>query len=455
MTRPSSSGDEQRTPEDRGPQRLTLAESILVIDVVGSIRLERPPAQSVNRARLDKERLAVAGSALVVGLLPLVFPIGSANIAPVDGLIALGIVACLLWSNAARHRWRLPYALSVGLIVVGGALGALAGPVPWLGVTAIAQDVVLIAWCVVVANISYSAANLRTLMATWAYSAIGWAMLVFVGLVIGSPLLTGQTAAEGSRISLTFGDPNLAANYFFVSIMVIWATRLPRRRWVRIAAYCGLLACIALTGSNSGIVALIIGTTVAGLLGVYRRAGLVPAVVLCMLLFIVGGVAAATISPESVQTAAQRSSHAFIRDGIGRSAQTGGDHALIMREGLRLYLTGPASGEGPVSTKTRLRAENASRVKEAHSDFVAALVERGAIGLVGLLVLIASVGFRAVSVATGGLTNGFSDVVRRPNALAGALAGTLAAGIVYELLHVRHVWTLFGLIAALFIWGRR
>jgi len=45
--------------------------------------------------------------------------------------------------------------------------------------------------------------------------------------------------------------------------------------------------------------------------------------------------------------------------------------------------------------------------------------------------------------------------VVRPNALAGALAGTLVAMTVYELLHVRHVWTLFAVVAAVSIWGRR
>lgn len=424
------------------------------MDIVGRIGPE-PRVRQVAAATLDKERLALVMSALVVGLLPLAFPVGPSNLAPVDGMIAIAIIASLLWACAAHHRWRLPYAVPVGLLIAGGAFGALVGPVPWLGVTAIAQDVVLVAWCAVVVNISHSAANLRTLMATWVYSSIGWAILVLVGLVIGSSALTGQTATEGSRIALTFGDPNVAANYFFISIMLIWATELPRRRWLRIAAYCPLLVCVAWTGSNSGILGLILGAIVAGVLGVYRRAGVIPAVVLSSFLLLAGGVVATTVTPAKIQEVARGSSHAFIRDGLGRSVQTGGDHALIVREGLRLYLTGPVSGKGPVSTKTRLRAENAPRVKEAHSDYIAALVERGVIGFLGLLILVASAGFRVVSVTTGGLTDGFDAVLRRPNALVGALVGTLAAGVVYELLHVRHVWTLFGLIAALFIWGRR
>jgi O-antigen ligase len=424
------------------------------VSVVGHIGVRQPVRQTAA-ATLDKERVAVVASALAVGLLPLSFAIGPANLAPVDCLLAAAIVASLLWANAARHRWRLPYAIPVALLLAGGAFGGLVGPVPWLGVTALVQDIILFVWCVVVANIGRTAANLRTLMSAWAYSSIGWALVVIVGLVIGSTALTGQTATEGSRIALTFADPNVAANYFFVSIMLVWATGLPARRWLRIAAYCPLIVCLVLTGSNSGIIGLFIGAAVAGVLGTYRRKGLIPATVLTSVLVLAGGVAAATVTPVSVQNAARGSSYAFIRDGIGRSAQTGDDHAVIVKEGLHLYLTGPLSGEGPLSTKTRLRAENAPRVKEAHSDYVAALVERGVIGFLGLLILIGSIGFRVFSLSTGGLTAAFDAVVRRPNALVGAVVGTLSAGMVLELLHVRHVWTLFGLIAAVSIWGRR
>ena len=164
---------------------------------------------------------------------------------------------------------------------------------------------------------------------------------------------------------------------------------------------------------------------------------------------------AAVVTPANIQTAARGSRYAFIRDGLGRSVQTGDDHALILREGLRLYVNGPLSGEGPVSTKARLRAENAPRVKEAHSDYVAALTERGVLGFVGLLILITSIGFRVFAINNGRLSDAFAAVVPKPNALVGALAGTFAAGVVYELLHVRHIWTLFAFVAALSIWGRR
>ena len=71
-----------------------------------------------------------------------------------------------------------------------------------------------------------------------------------------------------------------------------------------------------------------------------------------------------------------------------------------------------------------------------------------------MLLLVSSLALRGLLVTRTRLSDGFAAIVLRPNALVGALAGTLVAGLVYELLHVRHIWALFGLVAAISIWGR-
>ena len=77
------------------------------------------------------------------------------------------------------------------------------------------------------------------------------------------------------------------------------------------------------------------------------------------------------------------------------------------------------------------------------------------IGFLGLLLLVAAVLSRTGAIAFGGLKESFAAVVPRTNALLGAIVGTLVAGAVYELLHVRHVWALFGLVAGIYTWGRQ
>jgi O-antigen ligase len=333
-------------------------------------------------------------------------------------------------------------------------VGALVGPVPTAGIVALLQDIVLIAWCWALANISHSAANLRLLLATWVYAAVGWAVIAFVGLATGSTLLTGQIERQGTRLQLTLADPSYTANYFFISIMIMWATRRPTHRVLRLAAYALLLAAIAATGSNSGIVAVVVGTVVATVLGIYRRFGVAPAVTASAFILATGAAAASTISLASIQASAHESRYAFLRQGIGRSTDSAGQRESLLTESIHLYRRGNPLGEGPVSTKPRLRQEQAPLVKEAHDDYFAALIERGPIGFVGILLLVSSLALRGLFVTRTKLAPGFAAIVRRPNALVGAVAGTLVASTVYELLHVRHIWALFAFVAALSIWGR-
>jgi hypothetical protein len=430
---------------------MTDASSLTVGSAVRVRPSIRPRAMAGQR---QGERLAVLTTAVAVGLIPLAIPAGPANAAPIDVFMVVAIASCLFWAGSTGHKWRFPYAFAVALFLAGGALGGLVGPVPGTGAIALAQDVWLLAWCWAVVNIAKSPSNLKTLLTTWAYSSIVWAIVPFVGLAIGSAALTGRTANQGGRIQITLADPSYAANYLFISIMIMWAIGRPRHRVFRYGAYALLLTVIAMTGSNSGVVAVIVGTVVAATLGIYRRSGIMPATTALAFIVLAGYFASTQISLTTIENNAHDSRYAFVRNGIGRGTSFE-QRGQLLQESISLYRTGNPLGEGPVSTKPRLHKEMAPFEKEAHDDYVASLIERGVLGFLGLVLLVVILLRRTLFSATGNLTEGFAKVVIRPNALAGAVAGTLVAGTVYELLHVRHVWTLFGLVTALAIWGTK
>jgi hypothetical protein len=339
------------------------------------------------------------------------------------------------------------------LFLAGGAVGAIAGSHATTGVEALAQDLVLLAWCWAVVNVSRRPGNLRVLLGTWAYSSAVWAALLFVGLATSTSALTGRAARDASRTMLTFGDPNVCANYYFISIMVVWASGRPRRRPLRIAAYAVLAAALATTGSNSGIVSLAVGIVVAALLGVYRRSGIIPAATMLAFISLGAYLVLANVDVTNIQEKAQASRYAFVRDGIGREQTSVAQRTSILHESMQLYRTGGPLGAGPGSTKALLQAEQAPLVKEAHDDYLATLIERGVLGLLGLSFLLASIALRSLRGATNPLASFSSDVIR-PNAVVGAIAGTFAAMAVLELLHARQVWTLFAIAAALSLWGK-
>jgi hypothetical protein len=72
-----------------------------------------------------------------------------------------------------------------------------------------------------------------------------------------------------------------------------------------------------------------------------------------------------------------------------------------------------------------------------------------------LLLLIGSVGTRTWAVATKPLAPAFAQLFPSQSPLFGAVAGLAVSASYYQILHFRHVWTLFAVIAALYVWGRR
>jgi hypothetical protein len=399
--------------------------------------------------RPDGARLALVVTACAVAALPMLKPGGPGNIAPVDLLLGAALAACVWWARTGARAWRFPFAASMGLFIAGGAIGAAAGPVPGNGVIALVQDVVLLLWCWAVVNVATTPERLRVLLATWAYSAIAWATVLFLGLAAHVSALSGQVEREGSRTSLRFGDPNYAASYFVISIMVLWASGRPRNRVGRALAYLLLVAALASTGSNSGLIGLVVATSVAAVIGVHARGGTMAALAAAAFLAVGGVALTSQIRLHDVQRAARGTGIAFLRDGIGRSEQSVTQRGEVLRASALLFRTGGPLGSGPASTKQRLSSELAPFVKEAHDDYMAALVERGIVGSLGLLLLLAAIGRRLPFLARSRLPDGYAAVVVRPNALVGAVAGVFVAMAFNELLHVRHVWTLFALVAAL------
>jgi hypothetical protein len=360
----------------------------------------------------------------------------------------------MVWASVGV-KIRAPYAAPVGVLLVAGAAGALAGPVPTAGLLALIQDVWLLAWAIVVANVARSPAGLRLILKAWVIASVAWAAVGLIGVIAGIPALAGLAANEGGRISLRFGDPNYAANYFVVSIMLIWATGYPRRRLLRTCAYGLLVAAWMFTGSNSGIVSLLVGVSAASILGVRRRWGVVPMIAAASFVVLAAFAVAPHFSLGGIQRAAQASRYQVVRDWVGRSPSSIEDRSLLLHESVGLFYQGGILGEGPGSTKPRLTDTQAPFVKEAHDDYFAALTERGVIGVLGLLLLLAAVLVRTLTVAIRPLRPEVEAIVPRPNALAGAVLGTLVSSSVYELLHVRHVWTLFAIVAAIYAWGRQ
>lgn len=416
------------------------------------------PADAVAHPamRLTRWRLAIAAISVAVAALPILRPAGPGNTGAVDLALVVAMLLAAVWASVRGHRVHLPYALPVALTVFAGGLAAATSGATSHVVLALGQDVFVFAWSAAVATIGQDRPALNALCRAWAYSAIVWAGLLLFAELAGLNWLSGINSRDGIRASLTLGDPNLAADYFICGLFVMRAARRPRRTVLRWLACALVVTAIVLTLSNGGFLALMVATVLGALFSIARRRGVVVAMAAGGILMLGGVAALTTIDVHGWVTRVEESSP-LVRDSLGREAESGGSRTTLANEGIALWLNGDAVlGLGPGSTESVLRDVQAPYVKEAHDDYLAALLERGALGGLALMLLAVAVAVRCRRIsAPGGVAADYRDVIPRPELLAAAVVAVAVSALFYEVLHFRHVWALLGVIAALEIAGRR
>src|SRR5439155_17350795 len=186
-----------------------------------------------------------------------------------------GIFTVLIWARSVGAAVHLPYALPMSISIIAGALGALAGHFPGIAGLALGQDIFLLLWAGAVVTACRTPESFRTLVTWWAISAIGWAVLMLGAIAVGATHLAGEAANNGGRAALTLGDPNLAASYFVPSLAIVWAVSVPHARWLRILASGVLLTALLYTGSNGGLIALLVLVAFVGLVKLGRNGSLI------------------------------------------------------------------------------------------------------------------------------------------------------------------------------------
>jgi O-Antigen ligase len=416
-----------------------------------------PPARPPRLGRRDVIKVVLVAA---IASLPFLVPAGLGNTAPSDVFLAAAIFISALWFSSRRQPMRFPYLFPVGLSILAGALAStVAYSDAYVsvggGLVTLIQDAFLLAWAITIANLGRDPALLRTVTRAWAISVTCWAALMIIGVFGHIDFLSGETARNGVRAAFTLADPNLAANYFICSLLVLRAARYPRRRVLRWLCCAVILTAIVLTGSNGGALVLVITTVLGALFTLARRRGAAPAVILASGLVLTVAAIAPHVHVQNIVSHAQASS-ALAKDSIGRQAESSGSRSTILSETERLYFTGDTPfGIGPGGTKDAFQARQYGYVKMAHDDYTAAPVERGVLGGAALICLLVIVAARCRRIATRPLRPEYADIFPRPELLGAAVIGMFLSAMFYQVLHFRHLWALLGIVAALDLWGYR
>jgi O-Antigen ligase len=408
------------------------------------------PVGGPGPRRGSTERTAMLTLTAAFIFQPILHPSGPGNSSPVDILTLASIVTAAIWATSGHHKLRAPYFIPVALIIAAGAASGLVGSLPNLSLVTLAVDILLFAWCTTVVNVLSSPRAMRCALVAWSWSGIFWAGVVIVAWLGHITALEGLQAAEGNRVLFTFGDPNYASTYWDATIFVVYAARTPSSRWMRITGYVMLAWALALTESNGGALALGVGIFFLLLVKSYRKRGWIgsaaTALVICL-----GVGAFFTLFPlNSIRQWAASSNQPLLVNSIGRSAQSSAERGELITETRQLYEQSDGIvGLGPASTKPLLTTRLYPYANEAHDDYLAILVERGPVGLLGLLLLVGSAVSRAAPIVRRPLSARYAVVVPVPAGLVAALL-TLSVNSFYEeILHFRFLWALLGIVAVL------
>ncbi|MGH8968374.1 MAG: O-antigen ligase family protein [Actinomycetes bacterium] len=391
---------------------------------------------------------------LGVALLPFLTPKGPGHSAPVDIALMLAIVTVILWAGVTRSRLHVPYVVPVAGLVLVGCVSALLSDAPSAGGIAVAQEIFLLAWCAAVTSVCRTPGALRVVVRAWCLSATTWATFLVAAVVAGQPGLAGVAGGAGGRARLLFDHPNMAGNYFLISILVIIAAGYPRRAPVRALACSVLFVAMVLAGSNAALLSLALVGLALLFLRLRSRSGLITATAVVLCVLFVGG-AVWTVAAQPVMSAIEETDNTVVRYSVSRGPRSADARQMLFAAQYELFREGHLLGVGPAGTREALDESPSALVKESHNDYLATLVERGPLGVLALLLLIGAVAVRAASVGRPRLSAAYAAVIPRPGALAGAFVVFAFSAITHEVLHYRHLWTLLAILAALYLFGRR
>ena len=426
-----------------------------------------PEARPEHSGATDRGVIAVVAGC--IGLAAVVNPKGPGNTAPWDLLAMLVVFLVFVWMLRTRAPLRFPYAIPMAGLMITGLLAAAFSVDPAGGTVAILQEVFLVLWCAAVATVCRTSKAIEVLLRAWVLSALFWAGLLVVAVFTGVRAVSGigDTTADygsmdygavndgyGTRSRLFFDHPNMAGNYFMIAVFIVLAAGYPRRPLLRVLACLTLIGAMFLTGSNAALLSLIGGGVVTLYLRVRARQGIVRALASAGAVMALLGLGAVEVAVPLVSIAEQ-SSNPFIRYSIGRGQRSADARQSLFSSQLSVYEKGDLLGIGPATTKETLAADAASKVKQAHNDYLATLVERGPVGLLALFLLISTVFVRIVVFARRPLPPWLAAAVPLPGALGGACAAFALTSLTHEILHYRWLWTLLGLVAAMHVLARQ
>ena len=373
--------------------------------------------------------------------LPILRPTEPGHPAGADAVIALGVVVSIVWLGVSGVDAHLPYIVPAALYVGAGTPAATLGAHPTSGILAVGQDVGALAWSAAIANVIRTPEAFVIVTRAWVYGATAWAVALVLAMLARRGGLGGPDPLPGFS---SLGDPSVIGNVLALSFFVSLVGPSPRSSLARLAVGATLLIGVAVSGSHAAIWAVVVGGVATGFVSIWRRHDLMAAIgslgiglVLLACALVAVGIAHRLESGVAVPS-------------IDRPATIAVTQRPLFFRAFGPYLDGTPVGIGPGG----IRADgSAPQGGDPGGTYLVTLVERGPVGVIGLIVLVFGLLIRAHMLALRGLSSAFQHLVREPSALLGGVVVIWILAGTHEVLYDPVVWAFFGLVGGLYLVG--
>ncbi|ADJ29592.1 O-antigen ligase family protein [Nitrosococcus watsonii] len=395
----------------------------MVTTTIGKGAVARPDDRSSILKRLYLLALAV--------FCPMVYPSLPFNTAIVDYInVAFGGLF-LLYGVLGRRKPQIRLLFPFTLLVLASLIAMFNSPVLKINILTLVQDIYLFGFFLLLYNLLDSERDMRLLLRIWLLVASlegGLALANMYGSFWIVP------TADPTRANGTFANSNMLASYlgvaFFLNFQRYFDSSLLSRMLSGFLIFGGMFA----TKSMSAMLGFLLGMMLI-MVGYWWRGSGQQRLKLGVGVFMLAAVITVSM-PMIMQT----------ENLFERAPKSSEGRLKIWQAGYESFLAHPMGigagafkyiGHGPYN------AEGGR--SELHSDYMGALVERGILGLLAHLIFLGTI----ISMALYCLKQAQTEREFFWGIGVGAVVlYILIDSVTHEVMHDRHVWVIFAIIAA-------
>jgi O-antigen ligase len=347
----------------------------------------------------------------------------------VNGIFLLFFIAYLL----AKGEFKIPFWVPALIILAGSLISMINSLYPHKNLIALMTDLYLFLFFIILYNIIKSKTELKGFVLLWLIFAAFQGGLMFYQVILN---YTGR--AQG-----TFLNPNMGAHYLGMSFFLLFLDHA-KMDW-KIKAFLAsiIVGGFLATKSLSGIAVFFLSLLILVFLyllhtGLIKKLkfGLVVLSALVIGLIIFPKVKELPNLMERAPKSIWGRKHLW---------QSGIEYFIRSPLGIGIGPGAFAKAGPPVSAKKRSEDRDAVMVRrELHSDWLAYLTERGFIAFIGLVIFYIAL-LRRLAFCRSKVESEADSLWIF--GLAGMLAFFMMSSFFHEILHFRHVWCGFAVIA--------